>query len=118
MCPFPGRRRGSRRSSSRLLCRRVSLLPSLRGSRGCSYGPRRCPRVSQAGVSGVRLAAPPSRVCHATEYNGRAIEFPSDCADTWGMSRYVVRGAYIFVVVVVCPLVAWHVAVDATDRGF
>jgi len=34
------------------------------------------------------------------------------------MSRYVVRGVYIFVVVVMCPLLAWHLAVDATNHGF
>jgi hypothetical protein len=39
-------------------------------------------------------------------------------ADTGGMSRYVVRGVYILVVVVMCPLLAWHLAVDATNHGF
>jgi hypothetical protein len=34
------------------------------------------------------------------------------------VSRHVVRGVYIFVAVVVCPLLAWHLAVDATNRGF
>ena len=34
------------------------------------------------------------------------------------MSRYVVRGVYLFVAVVVCPLLAWHLAVDATNHGF
>ena len=34
------------------------------------------------------------------------------------MSRNLARGLYAFVAVVVCPLVAWHLAVDATDRGF
>jgi hypothetical protein len=34
------------------------------------------------------------------------------------MSRYVVRGVYIFVVAVVCPLLAWHLAVDGTNHGF
>ena len=33
------------------------------------------------------------------------------------MSRYVFRGIYIFVAVVACPLLAWHLAVDATNRG-
>jgi hypothetical protein len=30
----------------------------------------------------------------------------------------VVRGVYVFVAVVVCPLVAWNLAVDATNHGF
>jgi hypothetical protein len=34
------------------------------------------------------------------------------------MSRYVARGVYALLAVVVCPLVAWHLAVDATDRGY
>jgi ABC-type transport system involved in cytochrome c biogenesis permease component len=34
------------------------------------------------------------------------------------MSRYLARGFYGLVAVVVCPLVAWHLAVDATNRGF
>ncbi|MFL5929047.1 MAG: hypothetical protein ACJ77E_19125 [Gaiellaceae bacterium] len=34
------------------------------------------------------------------------------------MSRHVVRGVYIFVAVVVCPLLAWHLAVDATNHGY
>ena len=34
------------------------------------------------------------------------------------MTRHVVRGVYIVVVVVVCPLLAWDLAVDATNRGF
>jgi len=34
------------------------------------------------------------------------------------VTRHVLRGVYIFVAVVVCPLVAWDLAVDATNRGF
>src|SRR5919201_5349157 len=34
------------------------------------------------------------------------------------VSRHVVRGVYIFVAVVVCPLLAWNLAVAATNRGF
>jgi uncharacterized membrane protein len=34
------------------------------------------------------------------------------------MSRYVARWVYILVAVVVCPLLAWHLAVDATNHGF
>jgi len=34
------------------------------------------------------------------------------------VTRHVVRGVYIVVVVVVCPLLAWDLAVDATNRGF
>ena len=30
----------------------------------------------------------------------------------------IVRAVYIFVAVVVCPLLAWNLAVDATNRGF
>lgn len=30
----------------------------------------------------------------------------------------MLRGVYIFVAVVVCPLLAWYLAVDATNRGF
>ena len=33
------------------------------------------------------------------------------------MTRHLVRGFYIFVAVVVCPLLAWNLAVDATNRG-
>ena len=33
------------------------------------------------------------------------------------MSRHVARGAYIVAAVLVCPLLAWHLAVDATNRG-
>jgi hypothetical protein len=35
-----------------------------------------------------------------------------------GVSRHVVRGVYIFVAVVVCPLLAWDLAVAATNRGY
>jgi hypothetical protein len=34
------------------------------------------------------------------------------------VTRHVVRGLYVFVAVVVCPLLAWNLAVDATNRGF
>jgi cytochrome bd-type quinol oxidase subunit 2 len=34
------------------------------------------------------------------------------------VNRYVARGVYIVVAVVVCPLLAWNLAVDATNRGF
>jgi hypothetical protein len=34
------------------------------------------------------------------------------------VSRHVVRGVYIFVAFVVCPLLAWDLAVAATNRGF
>lgn len=34
------------------------------------------------------------------------------------MSRPVVRGVFMAVVVVVCPLLAWNLAVEATNRGF
>ena len=34
------------------------------------------------------------------------------------MSRSVVRGVYVVVAIVVCPLVGWNLAVDATNRGF
>jgi hypothetical protein len=34
------------------------------------------------------------------------------------MNRHVVRGVYILVSVVVCPLLAWNLAVDASNRGF
>jgi hypothetical protein len=34
------------------------------------------------------------------------------------VNRHLVRGFYIFVAVVVCPLLAWNLAVDATNRGF
>ena len=33
------------------------------------------------------------------------------------MNRYLVRGFDIFVAAVVCPLLAWHLAVDATNHG-
>ena len=33
------------------------------------------------------------------------------------VNRHLVRGFYIFVAVVVCPLLAWNLAVDATNRG-
>lgn len=34
------------------------------------------------------------------------------------MTRSLVRGVYIVVAVVVCPLLAWNLAVEATNRGF
>lgn len=34
------------------------------------------------------------------------------------MTRQLVRGVYIALVVVVCPLLAWNLAVEATNRGF
>jgi hypothetical protein len=34
------------------------------------------------------------------------------------MSRRAVRSVYVFVAAVVCPLLAWHLAVDATNRGY
>ena len=34
------------------------------------------------------------------------------------MTRHVVRGVYVVVAVVVCPLLAWNLAVEATNRGF
>ena len=34
------------------------------------------------------------------------------------MSRYVARAAYILVTVAACPLLAWYLAVDATNHGF
>ena len=34
------------------------------------------------------------------------------------MTRYLGRGVYIILAVVVCPLLAWDLAVDATNRGF
>src|SRR5919201_4915473 len=46
-------------------------------------------------------------------------------ADTWSdaakgpdrVNRPLVRGFYIFVPIVECPLLAWNLAVDATNRG-
>ena len=35
-----------------------------------------------------------------------------------GMIRHVVRGVYIVVAVVACPLLAWNLAVGAANRGF
>ena len=34
------------------------------------------------------------------------------------MSRHIARGVYVFLVVVVCPLLAWNLAVGATNRGY
>jgi hypothetical protein len=34
------------------------------------------------------------------------------------VSRHLARGAFVFLALVVCPLVAWHLAVDATDHGY
>jgi len=34
------------------------------------------------------------------------------------MGRYVARGVYIFVAAVVCPLLAWDLAVGAANRGY
>ncbi len=34
------------------------------------------------------------------------------------MTRHIVRGVYVAVVVLVCPLLAWNLAVAATNRGF
>jgi cytochrome bd-type quinol oxidase subunit 2 len=34
------------------------------------------------------------------------------------VTRYLGRGVYIILAVVVCPLLAWDLAVDATNRGF
>ena len=34
------------------------------------------------------------------------------------MSGHIVRAFYVLVAVVVCPLLAWNLAVDATNRGF
>jgi hypothetical protein len=33
------------------------------------------------------------------------------------MSRHVIRGLYVFVVVAVCPLLAWNLAVDLANHG-
>ena len=33
------------------------------------------------------------------------------------MTRHIVRGVYVVVAVVVCPLLAWNLAVEATNRG-
>src|SRR5512133_1791355 len=61
---------------------------------------------------------PPQRLGDIPEHSRRRIEQPLDCADTGDMSRYVVRWVYILLAVVVCPLLAWHLAVDATNHGF
>jgi hypothetical protein len=34
------------------------------------------------------------------------------------LSRQIVRSVYIIAAVVVCPLLAWNLAVEATNRGF
>jgi hypothetical protein len=34
------------------------------------------------------------------------------------MIQRILRGVYIVVAVVVCPLLAWNLAVEATNRGF
>ena len=34
------------------------------------------------------------------------------------MTRQLVRGLYVVVAVVVCPLLGWNLAVQATNRGF
>jgi cytochrome bd-type quinol oxidase subunit 2 len=34
------------------------------------------------------------------------------------VTRHIVRGVYVVVAVVVCPLLAWNLAVEATNRGF
>jgi cytochrome bd-type quinol oxidase subunit 2 len=34
------------------------------------------------------------------------------------VTRHVGRGVYVVVAVVACPLVAWNLAVEATNRGF
>jgi hypothetical protein len=34
------------------------------------------------------------------------------------MTQRIVRGVYIVFAVVVCPLLAWNLAVEATNRGF
>lgn len=34
------------------------------------------------------------------------------------MTRHVVRAVYVVVAVVVCPLLAWNLAVAAADHGF
>jgi len=34
------------------------------------------------------------------------------------MIRYAVRGVYVVAAVVLCPLLAWNLAVGAADRGF
>jgi len=52
-----------------------------------------------------------------TMANCCAIESLFDCADTGGVSRVVARVVYFVVAVVVCPLLAWHLAVDATNHG-
>ena len=33
------------------------------------------------------------------------------------MSRYVARVVYVFAAIVVCPLIAWNLAVGATNHG-
>ncbi len=42
------------------------------------------------------------------------------CAPSYGeeVTRHVVRGVYVVVAVVVCPLLAWNLAVAAADHGF
>jgi hypothetical protein len=35
-----------------------------------------------------------------------------------GVTGRLVRGVYVFVAVVGCPLIAWNLAVDATNHGF
>jgi len=34
------------------------------------------------------------------------------------VTRHILRGVHLVVVVVVCPLLAWNLAVEATNRGF
>jgi len=34
------------------------------------------------------------------------------------VTRYLVRGSYVLFAVVVCPLLAWNLAVGATNRGY
>jgi cytochrome bd-type quinol oxidase subunit 2 len=34
------------------------------------------------------------------------------------MTQRIVRGVYIVFAVVVCPLLAWNLAVEATNRGY
>jgi len=43
---------------------------------------------------------------------------PTSGAGDDHVTRQLVRGVYIVFVVVVCPLLAWNLAVEATNRGF
>jgi hypothetical protein len=68
----------------------------------------------------VYLASPAEDVVEAHERKPGRGGDTCACAPFHGeeVTRHVVRGLYVVVAVVVCPLLAWNLAVAAADHGF